>query len=145
MRLLPMTLDQLTPGQLVAFRPLYGSGRDAQSDNAHVLRVVDRVVGDRFYLSPVSLFLDSTSANEYVSLHDAGARLLVPIIEVGDAVLLRGRPAIVSQCLPNDFHVYVKLCDPPNFEVYTNLIHLDFYPTLVKFAAAPEHSTAASA
>lgn len=121
-----MDLDPalLHTGKLVVLLP------DGAERTRLEVRFVERCDAQLVYLEPPAFFLDDDDVTERCALGEVGLWLREPVIEAGDAIVWRGRPGRIARCLPNDMHVYVTLDDTPHTEQYTNLIHVDFSPTL---------------
>ena len=128
MKLVELTAGDLIQGRLVVLLPAPGAGDIPQ------LRLVERVETHLVFLEPTAMFLDDDEVSETFSFTEAMRRLRLPVIESGDPVFYRTRPARVCKAMANDFHVYVEFQDSPGQEHYTNLIHLDFTPSLLAFA-----------
>lgn len=100
-----------------------------------LLRMVERVEAGRIYLEPLSAWLDDDDTTESVEVAAAAAALRTPVFESGDKVRLRGSPGRIVRLIPYDMHVYIALDENPLFEHYTNIVQLDFGPTLDHWSA----------
>jgi len=123
----PQTSD-IVQGKLVVLLSPPGTGAVPQ------MRLVERVEGGLVFLEPTALFLEDDDVSETFALTLALERLRLPHVEVGDVVFYRTKPARISRpCPPNDLHAHVEFVATPGVEHFTNLIHLDFTPSLLAF------------
>jgi hypothetical protein len=97
------------------------------------LRFIERLEGTMVFLELTALFLEDDKVSETFSVTEALRRLRVPQCEIGDRVFYRTRSAVITQCHKNDLHVHLAF-DAGGPEHYTNIIHVDFAPTLIEFA-----------
>ena len=84
---------------------------------------------------------NSTEANLNIELKIAARCLAHPILEVGDPLVHRNRPARIVETKPNDWHVRIAYEDAPGGEFYGNLIWMDLTPSLELLSITPPWST----
>lgn len=94
------------------------------------LRIIECIDQDHVHLVPATLIMDDSDVTEKIPLAECSLCLKIPIFEQGDPVLFKGHSGTVLNCSTNDFHVYISLDEYPGKEFYTNLVHLNFTPSL---------------
>ncbi|MEY4066613.1 MAG: hypothetical protein RIR26_2821 [Pseudomonadota bacterium] len=65
-----------------------------------------------------------------VALNEAGRFLARPVLECGDPLRHRNRPALVSAVRPQDWHIDITYSDTAGGAFYGNFIWMDFAPAL---------------
>lgn len=98
-----------------------------------VLRIIESLDMDFVYLAPAAIILDDLDVTEKITISECIQNVKVPIFQRDDPILFKDRKGRVLSCSTNDFHVYVTLEEFPGKEFYTNLIHLNFAPSLELF------------
>ncbi len=127
MKLVVPQENDLSVGRLVVLMPARASYETP------ALRFVERRESEVVFLEPIGVFLEDEDVSETFGLTEALERLRLPLCEIGDEVFFRTRLARITRCQPNDFHAHVAFAGE-EVEHYTNLIHLDFTPTLLRLA-----------
>jgi hypothetical protein len=130
MILKPLSSKPLEQGDIVVyFRNLDVSEGDAN------LGLIEEL-GEHFItVGPFGpLAGDDDEGFDLTNIPVAQAHLLLsyPVLEVGDVLFHRGRPACISETKQHDWHIKIVYSDTLGGEFYGNVIWMDFKPTLVK-------------
>lgn len=127
MNLKPFQAELLKVGKIVVYLRPANSTAGPRSQ----MCIVDTVLPTGVTLEP-AYSLEIEDALFEVSTADLKNHIFHGAPSIGDKVLFRGKPGSISNCEENGTHVHVVLEESPGAEHYTNLIHLDFSPTLNK-------------
>lgn len=98
------------------------------------LRLIEFIDENKIRLSPVSIMYDDDQISEQLSIEAAHEYLYLPIFEIDDKILFHNRPGRIVSVSENDYHIRIVLEEFPDKEIYTNLIHLDFSPSIERIS-----------
>lgn len=139
-----MRLEVLSPNELVLGRVVILLSPEENNLPSGELRLIESFDEESIRLAPASILFGDDEVSEVVPWCDLATRLRDPILEPGDRILFQGRLGTVTDCAPNDIHVYIVLDDMPDKKLYTNFIHLDFSLSLKTCAKKLHHNAISS-
>lgn len=145
MELAAIQMKTLRAGDVVVYRGAHASNQHSSAQPSreyfYRLAIVVGVSKDNVELSPFTALWDEDETTmpsgegaqqipRSLSASEINEALARPVIEVGDALHHRGRPARVSDTRANDLHVSLVYEDAAGGNFYGNLIWMDLSPTL---------------
>lgn len=145
MELVAVQIKTLRAGEVVVYRGLQSATQLATNQKHgsyfYKLAIVVAFSKEEVVLSPFTALWDEDETTmptgggsqripKSIPAAQINEMLAKPVLELGDALNHRGRPARVSDTRPNDLHVSLKYDDTAGGEFYGNLIWMDVSPTL---------------
>ncbi|MEN9810817.1 MAG: hypothetical protein RLZZ488_2384 [Pseudomonadota bacterium] len=145
MELVAVQIKTLRAGEVVVYRGLQNahqlSAGQQKGKYFYKLAIVVAVSKEEVVLSPFTALWDDDETTmptgggsqripKSIPAAEVNESLAKPVLELGDALNHRGRPARVSDTRPNDLHVSLKYEDAAGGDFYGNLIWMDVSPTL---------------
>ncbi|MEY3902039.1 MAG: hypothetical protein RL189_1345 [Pseudomonadota bacterium] len=145
MELVALQIKTISAGEVVVYRGLQSANQTALGHHSgkyfYKLAIVVAVSKEEIVLSPFTALWDDDETTmptgggshripKSIPAAQINELLAKPVLELGDALNHRGRPARVSDTRANDLHVSLKYEDAAGGDFYGNLIWMDVSPTL---------------